>query len=151
MFLKNSRWLRSRVSISFKTHQVMTLKRSEAYTFANFLSMCGGLLGLFLGVSALSVTEVIYYFSLRLFWTIRKWKPTNIVAPFKRQIIPNISGNVPSAYEIWSKLFKTTFFYDFEYWLINAWVWRDFDIYSMNCFSKIPCKQNVYNHISLYS
>lgn len=57
----------------------MTLQRSALYTFADFLAICGGLLGLFLGVSALSVIEFFYYSTLRLYWKLRqiKSKETN--------------------------------------------------------------------------
>lgn len=68
----------SAVRVIFDDQQVNTLKRSESYTIANFLSNCGGLLGLFLGVSVLSIVELIYYATLRLFWSFRKQQSTNI-------------------------------------------------------------------------
>lgn len=75
---KNFRKPRSTAKIFFNDHQVTALKRSEMYTFAGFLSMCGGLLGLFLGVSALSVIELIYYVTLHLFWWIHQRIPAYI-------------------------------------------------------------------------
>lgn len=33
--------------------------------------MCGGFLGLFMGVSMISIIEIFYYSTLRLFWIIR--------------------------------------------------------------------------------
>lgn len=45
-------------------------KRVERYTVVDFLAICGGILGLFMGFSALSVIEIIYLSTLRLFWTI---------------------------------------------------------------------------------
>lgn len=55
------------LSISFKENQFVTLKRSvtELYGPTDFLAKCGGILGLFMGVSFLSIIEVIYYFTLR--------------------------------------------------------------------------------------
>lgn len=38
----------------------------------DFVSSCGGLLGLFMGVSVLSVVELIYFFTLRLCCKIRQ-------------------------------------------------------------------------------
>jgi hypothetical protein len=46
----------------------------------DFVSYCGGSLGLFLGFSVLSAIEIIYYFTIRLFFK-RIWskKVSNIV------------------------------------------------------------------------
>lgn len=81
------------MKVYFKSHEVTTYKRAELYTFSNFLAIGGGLLGLFLGISALSVIEFIYYFTLRMFWNIRRWK-INRVMSFRRTIIPTISSSV---------------------------------------------------------
>lgn len=37
----------------------------------DFVAACGGLIGLFMGISLLSIVEFFYYFSLRLFCSIR--------------------------------------------------------------------------------
>ncbi len=37
----------------------------------DFVAACGGILGLFLGISLLSIVELVYYFSLRLFCSYR--------------------------------------------------------------------------------
>lgn len=63
---------------------VKTLLQSEFYTFPEFLSVCGGLFGLFLGVSALSIIEFAYHFTLRLFWTIYH-RNTNRIEPSSEQ------------------------------------------------------------------
>ncbi|XP_049308520.1 sodium channel protein Nach [Bactrocera dorsalis] len=51
----------------------MQLRRDVLFSFADVLVYIGGLIGFFLGCSALSFTEVIYYFTARLvkrlFWT----------------------------------------------------------------------------------
>lgn len=83
------------MTVFFKTHEVTTYKRAELYTFSNILAIGGGLLGLFLGISALSVIEFVYYFTLRSFWNIRRWK-LNHVMPFRRTIIPTISSSIPN-------------------------------------------------------
>lgn len=71
---------RSSLTIFFRRPQVVTLKREEQYTYTDFMAICGGLLGLFLGISALSIVELVYYFSLRLFWTLHRFKSN--IAPF---------------------------------------------------------------------
>lgn len=47
------------------------MKRSELYGPIDFLTNCGGLLGIFMSVSLLSIVELIYYFTLRLGCTLR--------------------------------------------------------------------------------
>lgn len=42
------------------------MQRSEVYGYTDFLANCGGLLGLFLGFSILSIVEIIYFLTLRL-------------------------------------------------------------------------------------
>lgn len=61
----------ARLSIFFKEHQFITSRRSELYGKTDFLANCGGLLGLFMGVSVLSLIEIIYYFTLRLGCSLR--------------------------------------------------------------------------------
>ncbi|CAO1385947.1 unnamed protein product [Diamesa hyperborea] len=60
----------SQVKIYFKINQFFALKRSELFGVTEFLSTCGGLLGLFMGFSILSLIEFIYYMSIR--WVLIK-------------------------------------------------------------------------------
>ncbi|XP_036336958.1 pickpocket protein 28 [Rhagoletis pomonella] len=61
----------SRVSIFFKEAQFLTSRRSELYGTTDFLANCGGLLGLFMGVSILSIVEIAYFCSVRLCTNLR--------------------------------------------------------------------------------
>lgn len=56
-------------------------KRTELYTVADFLAICGGLLGFFVGASMLSIIEFAYFSTIHLFWKIRLAQPRNVVAP----------------------------------------------------------------------
>jgi acid-sensing ion channel, other len=56
----------SRLVVSFKEAQFMASKRSELYGKNEFFANCGGLLGLFMGISFMSFIELFYYFSIRL-------------------------------------------------------------------------------------
>lgn len=75
----------SRLTVTFYDHQVENVKRLEVQTYTNFLAICGGLLGLFLGVSVLSIVEFVYFFTLRLFWTIQRTKSENVISPAPRR------------------------------------------------------------------
>ncbi|ALC49619.1 rpk [Drosophila busckii] len=55
----------SRLSIYFKQSQFITSKRSEIYGITDFLANCGGIFGLFMGFSILSLVEILYHFTLR--------------------------------------------------------------------------------------
>lgn len=57
---------KSGLSIYFKEKQFIASHRSELYGPTEFLANCGGLLGLFMGMSILSIVEIIYFCSLRL-------------------------------------------------------------------------------------
>ena len=57
--------------VSFKEAQFMSSKRSELYGTTDFLANCGGLFGLFMGVSTLSIVELLYFCTVRLFINIR--------------------------------------------------------------------------------
>lgn len=62
----------ARLAIFFKENQFITSKRSELYGRTDFVANCGGLLGLFMGVSLLSIVEIIYHITLRLCCSLRK-------------------------------------------------------------------------------
>lgn len=82
------------LAIYFFGPQVTTLERSESQTVTDALANCGGLLGLFMGISVLSIIEFFYYASLRLYWTIRRSRTETDVVLFERT--PNNRINVNS-------------------------------------------------------
>ncbi|XP_073961897.1 pickpocket protein 28-like isoform X2 [Choristoneura fumiferana] len=70
----------TRIFIFFKEAQFITSRRSELYGQTDFLANCGGLLGLFMGFSFLSVVEIIYFLTLRLWCALWKKKSKKRVA-----------------------------------------------------------------------
>lgn len=62
----------ARISISFSDNQFFASRRSQLYDTIDFFGNCGGLLGLFMGFSFLSVIEMVYYCTLRLYWNLKK-------------------------------------------------------------------------------
>lgn len=82
----------ARLSIFFKENQFITSKRSELYGQTDFLANCGGLLGLFMGVSLLSIVEIIYFCTLRLCCNLRN----RALRKRKSRRITARSGPIPS-------------------------------------------------------
>lgn len=62
----------TRLAVFFRNNQVETIKRMEKSSYSDFLAICGSLLGLFLGISTLSIIEFIYYASLRWYCANRR-------------------------------------------------------------------------------
>lgn len=61
----------SEILVHFKNDQFLTLSRGELYGTTDFIANIGGILGLFMGVSVLSLLELIYYCTVRLTTNIR--------------------------------------------------------------------------------
>lgn len=61
-----------RLFISFKDEQFFATRRSEIYGKTDFIANCGGIMGLFMGVSLLSIVEMVYFSTLRLGCNLRK-------------------------------------------------------------------------------
>ncbi|XP_037296673.1 pickpocket protein 28 [Manduca sexta] len=55
----------SRLEMYFKSPRFVSMRRSELFGLTDFIANCGGLLGLFLGFSFLSLVEIIYFLTLR--------------------------------------------------------------------------------------
>lgn len=55
----------SYLGIYYKEPQFMTSKRSELYGMTDFLANCGGIMGLCMGISLLSLVELVYFCSVR--------------------------------------------------------------------------------------
>lgn len=62
----------SRIFIAFKDEQFFSSRRGEVYTLIDFIANCGGILGLFMGVSILSIVEIFYFSTLRIGCSLRK-------------------------------------------------------------------------------
>ena len=70
----------SEVFFYFKENDIFTFIRKRQFTTIDFISSCGGILGLFAGISILSIVELFYYFSIRIAvnaWT--EWKECKVI------------------------------------------------------------------------
>lgn len=56
----------SRLTVYFKEHQFTAIKRTILFGVSTLISNCGGIFGLFMGISGLSFIELIYFFSMRI-------------------------------------------------------------------------------------
>jgi acid-sensing ion channel, other len=54
------------IDIGFRENQFVALKRSQLFGKTELLANCGGLLGLFLGFSIISIVEAFYFLTIRL-------------------------------------------------------------------------------------
>jgi Amiloride-sensitive sodium channel len=61
----------SQINVFFKENSFLTSQRVERYGATDFLATCGGLLGLFLGVSVISLLEIAYFCTIGLFSKLR--------------------------------------------------------------------------------
>ncbi|XP_053604000.1 pickpocket protein 28-like [Plodia interpunctella] len=62
----------SKLQVYYRDSGFVTITRSELFGITDFLANIGGLLGLFLGFSFLSLVEIVYFFSIRLGFTYQK-------------------------------------------------------------------------------
>ncbi|XP_055589372.1 pickpocket protein 28-like [Uranotaenia lowii] len=76
-----SEFVMSQISISIKDKWILPMVRQELMGVGDLVGTLGGLFGLMIGVSALSLLEIVYFCLIRPF---RKEKP----APRKRYVIP---------------------------------------------------------------
>jgi acid-sensing ion channel, other len=59
----------------------MPLERSTVKGPTEFIAECGGLLGLFMGISLLSFVEIFYYFTIRLLVNLFRHRKDNQQQP----------------------------------------------------------------------
>ncbi|XP_037826366.1 pickpocket protein 28-like [Lucilia sericata] len=81
----------SRVTVYYRESQFTAIKRTVLYDLTQLIANCGGIFGLFMGISMLSVIEFIYFFSLRLLNNFRKRKLIQKKLEELEMEIPNCS------------------------------------------------------------
>jgi len=54
------------ISMTFRENQFVAMERNRLFGDTEFIANCGGLLGLFLGISFISILELVYFFTIRL-------------------------------------------------------------------------------------
>jgi acid-sensing ion channel, other len=61
-----------RLNFKFKDVDIVPLRRYLPFTFTDFLAQSGGMLGLFAGISVLSLVELMYFMTIR--WMVNMWR-----------------------------------------------------------------------------
>lgn len=87
----------------FKTANFYPIKRSELFSSTDLIASCGGLMGLFMGFSLLSLVEMIYYCAIRPWLVCRRRR----YCLNDRIIYNNQSNNEPksdSTIEKWRRI-----------------------------------------------
>lgn len=64
------------INIRINPEDAILFRRYQQFSFSDVVSYVGGLLGLFAGISVLSIVEIIYFFTIRVFVNIFRmfWK-----------------------------------------------------------------------------
>lgn len=81
----------SRLTVSFKEETFVPSKRSEFQNLVDFLAHSGALFGLFTGASLLSIVELIYYLTVRVYFAYRKNYKINAIN--RKLVLPLTSQN----------------------------------------------------------
>lgn len=67
----------SHFQIYFRKNQYVTTDRTELFGITDFFANFGGLLGLFIGFSLLSLIELFYYLTIRILCNIKLYGRQN--------------------------------------------------------------------------
>uniref|UniRef100_A0A336LL33 CSON007051 protein n=1 Tax=Culicoides sonorensis TaxID=179676 RepID=A0A336LL33_CULSO len=59
-------WKFTEIEVHYEDSEFLAMKRHLAYTFADFISQIGGILGCFLGISIFSIIEIVYFITIRI-------------------------------------------------------------------------------------
>ncbi|XP_077285519.1 pickpocket protein 28-like [Arctopsyche grandis] len=76
----------TKMRIFFKESQFIPSKRSELYGVTDFLANCGGILGLFLGFSILSLVEILYFSTIRPLFNYMDEEASKKTKPTKKYV-----------------------------------------------------------------
>ncbi|KAH8403942.1 hypothetical protein KR215_006867 [Drosophila sulfurigaster] len=71
----------SRLTVYFKEHQFTAIKRTILFGVSTLISNCGGIFGLFMGISSLSFIELVYFFSMRICGSCRDRRKRQAIHP----------------------------------------------------------------------
>lgn len=83
---------KSRVLITFKDEQFFASRRAEMYSWVDFIASAGGILGLFMGFSILSIVEIVYFSTLRIGCSLRKRRRAKRRRLKQLKIIDELNG-----------------------------------------------------------
>lgn len=61
----------SRITVVYQKSFFISSHRSELYGRTEFLANCGGVVGLFIGLSILSFVEIVYFLTIRICFKLR--------------------------------------------------------------------------------
>lgn len=61
----------STLSVYLENEQFMAKERNQLYGSSDFISNLGGLLGLFTGFSLITLAEIVYFLTIRIFCNVK--------------------------------------------------------------------------------
>ncbi|KAH8296948.1 hypothetical protein KR044_001339 [Drosophila immigrans] len=71
----------SRLTVYFKERQFTAIKRTILFGVSTLISNCGGIFGLFMGISSLSFIELVYFFCMRICGSCRDRRKRQAIHP----------------------------------------------------------------------
>lgn len=98
------------IIVKFQDNEFFSVIRKKQFSNIDFISYCGGILGLFAGISLLSIIELFYFFTIRVAgdkW--KAWRSCKVV-PFE-----NIDSSQRNQNQAENKIAKTMKTYILKY------------------------------------
>lgn len=89
----------TRLFVTFKDEQFFSSRRAEVYTLIDFVANCGGILGLFMGISILSIVEIIYFSTLRIGCSLRKRRLIKKKREQRLKVLAEINGQSSATHD----------------------------------------------------
>lgn len=77
----------ARLTVYFKEREFTAIVQTEHYGISGLIAYIGGTFGLFMGFSLLSLVELIYFLSIRLYFNMKQRKQKT----YKRQYFKQLS------------------------------------------------------------
>jgi Amiloride-sensitive sodium channel len=85
----------SEISVFYKNEKFFPSILKRQCTETDVISYTGGALGLFLGFSVISLIEIVYYFTIRIFFERRRLKRIGVI---RKQLFKKTSKNMLTNY-----------------------------------------------------
>jgi Amiloride-sensitive sodium channel len=134
----------TQLTIYFKENHFLTSQRIEFYGMNDFLADCGGLLGLCLGVSVLSLLEILYFCTIRLGCNLQRGQITSRQDELKdghkeAKSAVQVLKDLVTDYSLKTTIQGINYAADIERSLLERFWWFIVVIFSIFCCGSLIC------------